>query len=49
MRASYLGKISLRRMVDGNDIANLALFLASDLACNISGQAIGVDGNVEYL
>lgn len=49
MRASYLARISLRRMVEGCDIANLALFLASDLARNISGQAISVDGNVEYL
>lgn len=49
MRASYLQKISLRRMVDAEDVANLALFLASGLARNISGQAISVDGNVEYL
>ena len=49
MRDSYLQKISLRRMVDAADIAQLALFLASDLARNISGQAIGVDGNVEFL
>jgi NAD(P)-dependent dehydrogenase (short-subunit alcohol dehydrogenase family) len=49
MRNSYLQKISLRRMVDAEDVANLALFLASDLARNITGQAISVDGNVEYL
>ncbi len=49
MRESYLRKISLRRMVDAEDIARLALFLGSDLARNISGQAIGIDGNVEYL
>jgi NAD(P)-dependent dehydrogenase (short-subunit alcohol dehydrogenase family) len=49
MRDSYLRKISLRRMVEAEDIANLAMFLASDLARNISGQAISVDGNVEYL
>lgn len=48
-RATYLQKISLRRMVDAEDIANLALFLASDMARNISGQAISVDGNTEYL
>ncbi|HVV80961.1 MAG TPA: SDR family oxidoreductase [Pseudolabrys sp.] len=48
-RASYLAKISLRRMVDAEDVANLALFLTSDLARNITGQAISVDGNVEYL
>lgn len=49
MRESYLQKISLRRMVDAEDVANLALFLASNLARNITGQAISVDGNVEYL
>lgn len=49
MRESYLQKISLRRMVDAEDVAHLALFLASGLARNITGQAISVDGNVEYL
>ena len=49
MREDYLRKISLRRMVDAIDVANLSLFLASNLARNISGQAISVDGNVEYL
>ena len=49
MRESYLRKISLRRMVDAEDIARLALFLGSDLARNISGQSIGIDGNIEYL
>jgi NAD(P)-dependent dehydrogenase (short-subunit alcohol dehydrogenase family) len=48
-RQSYLNKISLRRMVEAEDIANLALFLSSGLARNITGQAISVDGNVEYL
>ncbi len=49
MRDSYLRKISLRRMVEAEDVANLALFLSSDLARNLTGQAISVDGNVEYL
>lgn len=49
MRESYLRKISLRRMVEAKDVAHLALFLSSDLARNITGQAISVDGNVEYL
>jgi NAD(P)-dependent dehydrogenase (short-subunit alcohol dehydrogenase family) len=44
----YLRKISLRRMVETIDVANLALFLASSLARNISGQVISVDGNTEY-
>jgi NAD(P)-dependent dehydrogenase (short-subunit alcohol dehydrogenase family) len=49
MRAAYLSKISLRRMVEAEDVASLAMFLASSLARNITGQAISVDGNVEYL
>jgi NAD(P)-dependent dehydrogenase (short-subunit alcohol dehydrogenase family) len=49
MRAEYLGKISLRRMVTLEDVAAMALFLASPAARNITGQAISVDGNMEYL
>lgn len=49
VRAAFLRKASLRRMVKAQDIANLALFLTSGLAFNISGQAISVDANVEYL
>jgi NAD(P)-dependent dehydrogenase (short-subunit alcohol dehydrogenase family) len=49
MRQDYLERISLRRMVEAEDVANLALFLSSGLARNITGQAISVDGNVEYL
>lgn len=49
MRAQYLQRISLRRMVTVDDIAAMALFLASPAARNITGQAISVDGNVEYL
>lgn len=49
MKQQYLGKISLRRMVTVDDIAALALFLASPAGRNMSGQAISIDGNVEYL
>lgn len=49
MKQSNLNKISLRRMVDAGDVADLALFLTSSMARNISGQAISVDGNTEYL
>jgi NAD(P)-dependent dehydrogenase (short-subunit alcohol dehydrogenase family) len=49
MKGEYLEKISLRRMVTVQDIAALTLFLASPAGRNISGQAISVDGNVEYL
>jgi NAD(P)-dependent dehydrogenase (short-subunit alcohol dehydrogenase family) len=49
MKEEYLKKISLRRMVTVDDIAATALFLCSPAGQNISGQAISVDGNVEYL
>jgi NAD(P)-dependent dehydrogenase (short-subunit alcohol dehydrogenase family) len=49
MRAEYLQKISLRRMVTLDDVAAMALFLCSPAARNVSGQAISVDGNMEYL
>jgi NAD(P)-dependent dehydrogenase (short-subunit alcohol dehydrogenase family) len=49
MTNEYLEKISLRRMVTVDDIAAMALFLSSEAARNITGQAISVDGNVEYL
>ena len=39
----------LRRMVTVEDVAAMALFLASPAARNISGQAINVDANMEYL
>lgn len=49
MREQYLQKISLRRMVSAEDVAALALFLGSPAARNLTGQAISVDGNLEYL
>ena len=49
MREEYVNKISLRRMTTAEDIAAMCLFLCSPAARNVSGQAISVDGNVEYL
>ncbi|MGE5669647.1 MAG: SDR family oxidoreductase [Betaproteobacteria bacterium] len=49
MRDEYLRKVSLRRMVTADDVAAMALFLCSPAARNVTGQAISVDGNVEYL
>ncbi len=39
----------MRTFVTAQDIANTALFLASDAGRHISGQAIPVCGNVETL
>jgi NAD(P)-dependent dehydrogenase (short-subunit alcohol dehydrogenase family) len=48
-KQQLLSKVSLRRMVSPLDIANMALFLATDAGRNISGQALSVCGNVETL
>lgn len=49
MEARYLEKVSLRRMVSPYDIASMVAFLLSDAGINVSGQSLGVDGNVETL
>lgn len=49
VRDEYLQKISLRKMVTAEDVAAMAVFLCSQAARNVSGQAISVDGNMEYL
>ncbi|MGB1011440.1 MAG: SDR family oxidoreductase [Thiolinea sp.] len=49
MRASYLEKVSLRRMVSSKDVATTVAFLLSDAGANLSGQSLAVDGNVETL
>jgi NAD(P)-dependent dehydrogenase (short-subunit alcohol dehydrogenase family) len=49
MEARYLEKVSLRRMVSPQDVADMVLFLLSPAGKNISGQSLGVDGNVEAL
>ncbi|HVI87647.1 MAG TPA: SDR family oxidoreductase [Dongiaceae bacterium] len=49
MEKSYLERVSLRRMVSPHDVAAMALFLLSPMGENLSGQSIGVDGNVETL
>jgi NAD(P)-dependent dehydrogenase (short-subunit alcohol dehydrogenase family) len=49
MEKQYLQRVSLRRMVSPHDVAAMVLFLLSPLGENISGQSLGVDGNVETL
>ncbi len=49
MEKTYLERISLRRMTGPHDVAAMVAFLISDVGINISGQSIGVDGNVESL
>jgi len=49
MAERYLEKVSLRRMVSPYDVAHMVAFLLSDAGRNVSGQSLGVDGNVETL
>ncbi len=42
MRRSFVERVPLKRMVTAADIAELAAFLSSDLAQNISGQCVAV-------
>jgi NAD(P)-dependent dehydrogenase (short-subunit alcohol dehydrogenase family) len=49
LKAKALARISLRRGVTAEDVAALALFLVSDAARSISGQAIAVDGDATSL
>ena len=44
-----LSSVSLRKMVTAQDIADMALFLATPAGASISGQALSVCGNVEYM
>jgi NAD(P)-dependent dehydrogenase (short-subunit alcohol dehydrogenase family) len=49
MEKQYLDRISLRRMTDPEDVAAMVVFLVSPAGRNLSGQSLGVDGNVESL
>ena len=45
----YTHQASLCRMVDPQDIARMALFLAGSGGRNVSGQALAVDGDTQAL
>ena len=49
IRATYTDGVSMKRFVTADEIADTAVFLASDAARSISGQAIAVDGNTERM
>jgi NAD(P)-dependent dehydrogenase (short-subunit alcohol dehydrogenase family) len=49
LRDMYARQSSMRLFVDAQDVANMALFLTSNLGATISGQSIGVDGHTEGL
>lgn len=49
IRNLYIRQSSLRCFVNADDVAHLAVFLASDKGAKMSGQALGLDGHTESL
>jgi len=49
IRESYTNQTALKTFIDPEEIADMAIFLTSDLGKNISGQVIAVDGYAETL
>jgi len=49
LRADYVACTSLRSWVSADDLADMALFLASPAAAKISGQVMAVDGHTESI
>lgn len=49
MRREYVETASMKRLIAPEDVAIMILYLCADAGRLVSGQVIGVDGNVEYL
>lgn len=49
IRQAYLQSVSMGIFIDPGEIADLAIFLCSNSGRSISGQALGIDGNIEIL
>jgi len=49
IRENYLSMNSMRTFVSCDDIADMAIFLASNAASRVSGQILSVDGHTETL
>ena len=49
VRDVYLRQTSMRTFISAEDVASMAVFLASDGAARVSGQVIAVDGYTEGL
>ena len=48
LAASMLRYVSMRSLIDPEDISAMMEFLASPNGKHVSGQFIGVDGNIEW-
>jgi NAD(P)-dependent dehydrogenase (short-subunit alcohol dehydrogenase family) len=49
LRDIYTRGCSMKTFIDGEDIADMAVFLASDGARKVTGQVLNVDGHLESL
>jgi len=49
IREMYTRQTSLKRFIQPDEVAHMAVFLASDLGRSISGQVLSVDGHTESL
>ncbi len=49
VRKGYVRQVSMRTFIDAEDIGESAVFLCSDRAARVSGQAVSVDGHNETL
>jgi NAD(P)-dependent dehydrogenase (short-subunit alcohol dehydrogenase family) len=48
VEAESLQFVSMRTKIQPDEIADMVLFLCSDAALHVTGQMIGVDGNMEW-
>ena len=46
--ADFLSRVSMRSWVEESEVAEMAMFLATDAGRHVTGQAIGVCGGVEW-
>lgn len=49
VKKGWLENIPLKRMGTGTDVANMVLFLASDLSTYVTGQTLNVDGGMQTI
>jgi len=46
VKENFIGAIPLKRAASGREVANVALFLASDMSSYVTGEVIRVDGGL---